>query len=139
MEFVTRSFDTPDNYVKVEQAVESDEIEYEYSIYENGRLVSKTKVEWEDPEFEDDDDDKGLTMQFKSDSGDGYSKTKYHVIKDKNNRLRVTYKPTVKEGAFSFNRRKPKIYIPMKTATRKPWPVESTHTRAPELFSPNLL
>lgn len=74
MEFVTRSFDTPDNYVKVEQAVESDEIEYEYSIYENGRLVSKTKVEWEDPEFEDDDDDKGLTMQFKSDSGDGYSK-----------------------------------------------------------------
>lgn len=100
MEFVTRSFDTPDNYVKVEQAVESDEIEYEYSIYENGRLVSKTKVEWEDPEFEDDDDDKGLTMQFKSDSGDGYSKTKYHVIKDKNNRLRVTYKTDSERGSF---------------------------------------
>lgn len=99
-EFVTRSFDTPDNYVKVEQAVESDEIEYEYSIYENGRLVSKTKVEWEDPEFEDDDDDKGLTMQFKSDSGDGYSKTKYHVIKDKNNRLRVTYKTDSERGSF---------------------------------------
>lgn len=43
MEFVTRSFDTPDNYVKVEQAVESDEIEYEVSIYENGTPDVKTK------------------------------------------------------------------------------------------------
>lgn len=102
MEFTTRSVNNPDNYVKVEQSVENDEIEYEYSIYENGRLVSKTKVEWEDPEFEDDDDDGGLSIQFGTTVGNEYSKTKYHIVKDKNNLLKVIYKTEQTKGSFAI-------------------------------------
>lgn len=101
MEFTTRSSTNPDNYVKVEQSVENDEIEYEYSIYENGRLVSRTKVEWEDPEFQDDDDG-GLSIQFGTTVGNEYSKTKYHIVKDKNNLLKVIYKIEGTKGSFEI-------------------------------------
>lgn len=103
MEFTTRSKTNPKDYVKVEQSAENDEIEYEYSIYENGNLVSKTKVEWEDADFEDDDDDdSGLSMQFGTATGDGYSKTKYHVTKERNNQLKVVYKTENSGGRFTI-------------------------------------
>lgn len=47
IEFTTRSRTNRRNYIVVEQSVENDEIEYEYKIYQNGRLVSETEVEME--------------------------------------------------------------------------------------------
>ena len=47
IEFTTRSRTNRRNYIVVEQSVENDEIEYEYKIYQNNRLVSETEVEME--------------------------------------------------------------------------------------------
>lgn len=47
IEFTTYSRTNRRNYIVVEQSVENDEIEYEYKIYQNNRLVSETEVEME--------------------------------------------------------------------------------------------
>lgn len=58
IEFTTKSHANPLNYVTIKQSVESEngeyELEYEYSIFENGVLVqeSETEFEMEDGRFE---------------------------------------------------------------------------------------
>ena len=47
IEFTTRSRTNRENYIIVEQSVENDEVEYEYTIVKNGDIVSKTEVEME--------------------------------------------------------------------------------------------
>ena len=47
IEFTTYSRTNRENYIVVEQSVENDEIEYEYTIVKNGDIVSETEVEME--------------------------------------------------------------------------------------------
>ena len=47
IEFTTYSRTNRENYIVVEQSVENDEVEYEYTIVKNGDIVSKTEVEME--------------------------------------------------------------------------------------------
>lgn len=99
IEFTTKSKTNPDNYVKVSQEIENNEIEYEYSIYENGRLVSKTQVE-----FENEDGEQELSLQFKSVADGTLSKTKYLIKKkaDNNKMFKVNYSNDVIKDTFTI-------------------------------------
>lgn len=80
--FTTKSKDNPNNYIVVKQEMELGEIEYEYKIYEDGNLVSSTKIEWEKDE---DDDEEELTLQFKNLSNGTLNNLKYSLEKIEEN------------------------------------------------------
>lgn len=90
IKFTTRSKSNRNNYIVVKQEMEQDEVEFEYSIYENGLLKSKNKVEWESENGEQE-----LDMQFINLLDGAYSKTKYNFekfVKNDKNIIKVKYK-----------------------------------------------
>ena len=74
--FTTKSRENPNNYIVVKQEIEADEIEYAYSIYENGKLVSKTQVERESEDGEEE-----FSIQFVNIVDNTKTKTKYNIEK----------------------------------------------------------
>lgn len=80
IEFKTWSMDTPNDYVEIEHSAENDEIEYEYSIYKNNRLLNKTEVEYENERSE-----KKLELEFIDNSTEIKSEVKYELTQYNNN------------------------------------------------------
>lgn len=80
IEFTTKSKTNPQNYIVISQSVETEnneqEIEYEYKIYKNGRLVQETEIE-----FEQENKKTELEFKLKDLSNGQYNKTVYKLKK----------------------------------------------------------
>src|SRR5690606_37254377 len=66
LEFITKIDDN--NYVLTKYEAETDEVEFEYEVYENGEKVSTFKLEIED---EDDDNEIEIELEYTSDHQSG--------------------------------------------------------------------
>ncbi|MGN0961938.1 MAG: hypothetical protein ACI4PF_07095 [Christensenellales bacterium] len=78
IEFTTRSKVNSGNYITIQQSVENEdgeyEIEYEYKIYENGKLVQETETEIES-------EDNKIELEFKLKENGVPGKTVYKITK----------------------------------------------------------
>lgn len=100
IKFTTKSKTNPNNYIVVKQEMEQEEIEFEYSIYENGSLKSKNKIEWES-----EDNEQELSIQFISLVDGSYSKVKYNLekeISEGKNIIKVKYKNGENQESFTI-------------------------------------
>ncbi|MBQ8749902.1 MAG: hypothetical protein IJZ29_05500 [Clostridia bacterium] len=79
IEFTTKSKTNPDNYVKVSQSVENNEVEYEYEIYENGQKVQETELELETKKGKTE-----LEFQLKDKTSGALQDTTYKILKGTN-------------------------------------------------------
>lgn len=93
IEFRTWSAEAPNDYIEIEHDAEDEEIEYEYSIYQNDKLVSKTEVE-----YENEKNSKTLELEFVNESTQ--SEVKYEITQSKNNenQFDVKVKSSTKEN-----------------------------------------
>lgn len=82
IEFTTRSKENSNDYVVVKYSTELNEVEYEYSIFEDGNLLSKTMVEWEKEEHKNIEE---LTLKFVNLGTGNYSSNKYEIVKIETN------------------------------------------------------
>lgn len=67
-------------YIDIDQEIENDEMEYVYSIYDNGTLVNKTKVEFEN---DIEDNEQEIKLEFYDNASGLISKTWYKIEKSK--------------------------------------------------------
>lgn len=111
IEFRTWSAEAPNDYIEIEHGAEDGEIEYEYSIYQNNRPVSKTEVE-----YENERNRKTLELEFVNESAQ--SEVKYEITQSRNNEnqfdvrvksstnendVRESFTITVGETGYVFN------------------------------------
>ncbi len=81
IEFTTKSKTNPQNYITISQSVETEngeqEIQYEYKIYKDGKLLQETEIE-----LEQENDETELEFKLKDLSNGQYTKTVYTLKKD---------------------------------------------------------
>lgn len=104
IEFTTKSKTNPNNFIKISQEVENNEVEFEYEIYKDGIKVSESEFE-----IEQEKNHTVVELEFKNSN---QNKATYKLIKGNNsNEFNVTYKngattDTLKivmlENAFEF-------------------------------------
>lgn len=104
IEFTTKSKTNPNNFIKISQEVENNEVEFEYEIYKGGIKVSESEFE-----VEQEKNHTVVELEFKNSN---QNKATYKLIKGNNsNEFNVTYKngattDTLKivmlENAFEF-------------------------------------
>lgn len=104
IEFTTKSKTNPNNFIKISQEVENNEVEFEYEIYKDGIKVSESEFE-----IEKEKNHTVVELEFKNSN---QNKATYKLIKGNNsNEFNVTYKngattDTLKivmlENAFEF-------------------------------------
>lgn len=104
IEFTTKSKTNPNNFIKISQEVENNEVEFEYEIYKGGIKVSESEFE-----IEQEKNHTVVELEFKNSN---QNKATYKLIKGNNsNEFNVTYKngattDTLKivmlENAFEF-------------------------------------
>lgn len=104
IEFTTKSKTNPNNFIKISQEVENNEVEFEYEIYKDGIKVSESEFE-----VEQEKNHTVVELEFKNSN---QNKATYKLIKGNNsNEFNVTYKngattDTLKivmlENAFEF-------------------------------------
>lgn len=104
IEFTTKSKTNPNNFIKISQEVENNEVEFEYQIYKDGIKVSESEFE-----VEQEKNHTVIELEFKNSN---QNKATYKLIKGNNsNEFNVTYKngattDTLKivmlENAFEF-------------------------------------
>lgn len=104
IEFTTKSKTDPNNFIKISQEVENNEVEFEYEIYKDGIKVSESEFE-----IEQEKNHTVVELEFKNSN---QNKATYKLIKGNNsNEFNVTYKngattDTLKivmlENAFEF-------------------------------------
>ena len=106
LEFKTYDQNDPNQYVLIEHEKENAEIEYKYSIYQNGNKVSETQVE-----FENKRNNKSLELEFESHQGEleyeitQQSENVYNVkLKNSlNQQTVVTFTITVTDVGYVFS------------------------------------
>ena len=104
IEFTTKSKTNPNNFIKISQEVENNEVEFEYEIYKDGIKVSESEFE-----IEQEKNHTVVELEFKNSN---QNKATYKLIKGNNsNECNVKYKngattDTLKivmlENAFEF-------------------------------------
>lgn len=106
LEFKTYDQNDPNQYVLIEHEKENAEIEYKYSIYQNGNKISETQVE-----FENKRNNKSLELEFESHQGEleyeitQQSENVYNVkLKNSlNQQTVVTFTITVTDVGYVFS------------------------------------
>lgn len=73
-----------DTYIDIKQEIESDEIEYVYSVYDNGTLMNKTKVEFEN---DIEDNEQEIKLEFYDNNSGQISKTWYKIEKSESKNI----------------------------------------------------
>lgn len=103
-----------DTYINIEQEIENDEMEYVYSVYENGKLISKTSVEFEN---DIEDNEQEIKLAFYDNNSGQISKTWYKIEKSETNSALFNikynandgtvykFKVSVNEGNYTFEYR----------------------------------
>ena len=77
IKLTTRSQENNQDYIVIEHEKDNEEVEYQYSIYQSGKLVNETNVE-----FENERNQKVLELEFLSNSETGKEKVKYEITQD---------------------------------------------------------
>ena len=106
LEFKTYDQNDPNQYVLIEHEKENAEIEYKYSIFQNGNKISETQVE-----FENKRNNKSLELEFESHQGEleyeitQQSENVYNVkLKNSSNQQTVvTFTITVTDEGYVFS------------------------------------
>lgn len=73
-----------DTYIDIKQEIENDEMEYVYSVYDNGTLINKTKVEFEN---DIEDNEQEIKLAFYDNNSGQISKTWYKIEKSENKNI----------------------------------------------------
>ncbi len=77
IKLTTRSQENNQDYIVIEHEKDNEEVEYQYSIYQSGKLINETNVE-----FENERNQKVLELEFLSNSETGKEKVKYEITQD---------------------------------------------------------
>lgn len=90
-----------DTYINIKQEVENDEMEYVYSVYESGKLINKTSVDFEN---DIEDNEQEIKLAFYDNNSGQISKTWYKIKKSKTNNALFNIKYNANDGTvYKFN------------------------------------
>lgn len=90
-----------DTYINIKQEIENDEMEYVYSVYESGKLINKTSVDFEN---DIEDNEQEIKLAFYDNMSGQISKTWYKIKKSKANNALFNIKYNANDGTvYKFN------------------------------------
>lgn len=84
-----------DTYIDIKQEIENDEMEYVYSVYDNGTLINKTKVEFEN---DIEDNEQEIKLAFYDNNSGQISKTWYKIEKSESKNAVFNVKYNANDG-----------------------------------------
>lgn len=90
-----------DTFINIKQEIENDEMEYVYSVYESGKLINKTSVDFEN---DIEDNEQEIKLAFYDNNSRQISKTWYKIKKSKINNALFNIKYNANDGTvYKFN------------------------------------